>query len=52
MDNLRDWVKETYNPVVVVAATGAAEAICSSKNGLSVVDLMRPFSHVPRVEGM
>ncbi len=48
---LKQWIGDTFTPVVLVAATPAAEAICVSKNGLSIVDLLRPFSVITRLDG-
>lgn len=45
------WLRDQYQPVVLVAGTPAAEAICSSKNGLTLVDMLRPFGHVRQLDG-
>lgn len=47
--NLRSWVKERFVPVVMVLSSNEAEEICRVKNGLSLVDLLRTFWNVPRV---
>lgn len=49
---LRQWLQELYQPVVMVAATPAAEAILQARNGLSLVDLLRPYSNVAGLNGV
>lgn len=48
---LRDHITERYTPSVVVLATPEAEAACRDKNGLSVVDLLRPFGFFHHLSG-
>lgn len=48
---MRGWVQQLYRPVVLVASSPEAEAMCQSKNGLTVVDLLRPFSRVQNLSG-
>lgn len=48
---MRLWLQELYHPVVAVAATPAADNICLAKNGLSLVDVLRPFSQIPALNG-
>jgi len=42
LNSLRAWIYDRFAPVVLVAGTPAAEAICQSANGLSLVDILRP----------
>lgn len=51
MEVVRGWLREQYLPVVLVAATPAAEAICAGRNGLSVVDLLRTQATVSGFNG-
>lgn len=51
MEGLRAWLEEQFAPVVLVAATPAAEAICAGQNGLSIVDLLRTQSIVSGLNG-
>ncbi|GLC57223.1 hypothetical protein PLESTB_001201000 [Pleodorina starrii] len=44
--DIRPWLQDLYAPAVLVAATPAAEAVVQVKNGLSLVDLLRPYSSV------
>ncbi len=51
MEQLRGWLQDHFLPVVAVAATPAAEAICQGRNGLSLVDLLRTQAHVGGLNG-
>ncbi|KAG2449122.1 hypothetical protein HYH02_005870 [Chlamydomonas schloesseri] len=44
MVDIRPWLQEQYAPAVLVASTPAAEALIQSKNGLGLVDLLRPYA--------
>ncbi|KAK9805365.1 hypothetical protein WJX73_007226 [Symbiochloris irregularis] len=47
--DLRNWILERVSPAVMVVSSPAADAICREKNGLTVVDLLRPhgsFHHL------
>ncbi|GIL54165.1 hypothetical protein Vafri_9740 [Volvox africanus] len=44
--DIRPWLYDLYAPSILVAATPAAEAVLQVKNGLSLVDLLRPYSNV------
>ncbi|PNW88325.1 hypothetical protein CHLRE_01g024400v5 [Chlamydomonas reinhardtii] len=44
MVDIRPWLQELYAPAVLVASTPAAEALIQSKNGLGLVDLLRPYA--------
>ena len=41
--SLRAWVRERFTPLVMVVASDSVESVCREKNGLSFVDLLRPF---------
>ncbi|MEW5318844.1 MAG: hypothetical protein WDW38_010029, partial [Sanguina aurantia] len=47
--DLKLWLQELYQPVCMIVASPAAEALCQSKNGLSLVDILRPHSHVSQL---
>lgn len=51
MEDVKVWLQEHYLPVVLVAATPAAEAIASARNGLSIAELLRPYSHLSQLNG-
>ena len=51
MDSLRAWIDARFAPAIYVASAPAAEAICVSKNGLSIVDVLRPFSQIVGLNG-
>ena len=48
---LRLWLQDLSAPVVMVAATPAAEAAIAGRNGLSLVDLLRPYSALSNLNG-
>ena len=48
---LREWAEDRLAPVVLVAATPAAEAIVADASGLTLVDLLRPQVHVTGMNG-
>jgi hypothetical protein len=49
--DLRAWLQDKYNPVVAVVSTPGAEAICIHRNGLNVVDVLRPFGTLQNLNG-
>jgi hypothetical protein len=51
MDQLKAWLLERFQPVVLVAASPAAENICLQASGLTVVDLLRPTCTVNQLSG-
>ncbi|KAG2489318.1 hypothetical protein HYH03_012150 [Edaphochlamys debaryana] len=44
--DIRPFLQDLYAPAVLVAATPAAEALVTAKNGISLVDLLRPYSSI------
>jgi hypothetical protein len=46
------WLQDRFQPVILVSATPAVEATCQSKNGLSIVDILRPFGAMQQLNGM
>ncbi len=52
MDDFKRWVLERNSPVVLVASTPAAEAVVATRNGLGVVDLLRAFAQIGRLDGI
>lgn len=52
MQEVLAWFQtELFSPVVVVAATPAADSILAGRNGLTLVDLLRPFNEVTGING-
>ncbi|GMH36041.1 hypothetical protein BSKO_03909 [Bryopsis sp. KO-2023] len=47
--SLRSWVRERFVPVVMVLSSDEAETICREKNGLNLVDVLRPFGHLANI---
>lgn len=46
------WLQEElFSPVIAVAATPAADSILAARNGLTLVDLLRPFNEVTGING-
>lgn len=42
--SVRAWVRERFAPMVMVVASEGVESTCREKNGLSFVDILRPYS--------
>ena len=51
MEDLREWALQRFTPVVMVVSTPEAEALCQEANGLTVVDLLRPFGNLHQLSG-
>ena len=51
MEDLRDWVLQRFTPAVMVVSSPAAEALCQDENGLTVVDLLRPYGFLHQLSG-
>ncbi len=51
LEQFRAWLQDRYLPLVAVAASPAAEAICVSRNGLSLVEVLRTQSMVTGLNG-
>ncbi|KAL3147776.1 hypothetical protein ABBQ32_002510 [Trebouxia sp. C0010 RCD-2024] len=43
--DFRNWILETFTPVVMVVASAEAEAMVAEQNGLTVVDMLRPYGY-------
>jgi hypothetical protein len=51
MDEIRLWMLERFRPIILVASTSAVEQVVVERNGLSLVDLLRAFRQIPRLDG-
>lgn len=49
-DVIREWLQQQFKPVVQVSASPAAQLICA-KNGLELVDVLRPYSQLSQLQG-
>ena len=49
--DFRVWVQDLHAPCVMVAASPAAEQLCVSRNGLRIVDMLRPVSRLSQLRG-
>jgi hypothetical protein len=49
--DLREWILERVTPVVMVVSSPEAEKLCQEKNGLTVVDLLRPYGIFHQLSG-
>ena len=47
----RDWILERLTPAVMVISSPEAESMCQEKNGLTVVDLLRPYGFLHQLSG-
>lgn len=50
--DFRNWILETFTPVVMVVASAEAEAMVAEQNGLTVVDMLRPYGYFHHLSGM
>lgn len=48
---LTDWILKRHSPSVAVLSTSVAETACQEQNGLTVVELLRPFSDLQNLSG-
>ena len=49
--DFRNWILETFTPVVMVVASAEAEALVAEQNGLTIVDLLRPYGYFHHLSG-
>ena len=49
--DLREWIGEQITPAVMVISSPEIEALCQESNGLSMVDLLRPFGFLQQLSG-
>lgn len=48
---LREWILERLTPVIMVVSSPEAEEMCQKLNGLTVVDLLRPYGIFSQLSG-
>ena len=49
--DLKEWIAEQITPAVMVISSPEIEALCQESNGLSMVDLLRPFGFLQQLSG-
>ena len=49
--DFRNWILETFTPVVMVVASAEAEALIAEHNGLTIVDMLRPYGYFHHLSG-
>lgn len=49
--DFREWISDRLTPAVMVVSSPEAEDMCQEKNGLSVVDLLRPYGFLHQLSG-
>ena len=49
--DFRNWILETFTPVVMVVASAEAEALIVERNGLTIVDMLRPYGYFHHLSG-
>lgn len=49
--DFRNWILETFTPVVMVVASAEAEALIVEHNGLTIVDMLRPYGYFHHLSG-
>ena len=47
----RNWVLETFTPVVMVMPSAEAESLVADRNGFTIVDLFRPYGYFHHLSG-
>lgn len=47
----RNWILENFTPVVMVVASAEAEALIAENNGLTIVDMLRPYGYFHHLSG-
>ena len=50
--DFRNWILESFTPVVMVVASAEAEALVAEQNGLTIVDMLRPYGYFHHLSGM
>ena len=50
--DFRNWILETFTPVVMVIPSREAESLVADRNGLTIVDLLRPYGYFHHLSGM
>lgn len=48
----RNWILETFTPVVMVVPSPESEAMVAEHNGLTIVDMLRPYGYFHHLSGM
>ena len=48
----RNWIMERFTPVVMVVSSPEADRMCEERNGLTVVDLLRPYGFFHHLSGV
>ncbi|DBA74127.1 hypothetical protein WJX77_012500 [Trebouxia sp. C0004] len=43
--DFRNWILDTFTPVVMVLPSPEAEALVAQSNGLTIVDMLRPYGY-------
>ena len=49
--DFRNWILDTFTPVVMVVASAEAEALVAEHNGLTIVDMLRPYGYFHHLSG-
>lgn len=47
----RSWILETFTPVVMVVPSPEAEDLVAQNNGLTIVDMLRPYGYFHHLSG-
>ena len=49
--DFRNWILETFTPVVMVVTSPEAEASVTEHNALTIVDMLRPYGYFHHLSG-
>lgn len=50
-EDVREWVCSQWDPVIMVQASPEVDAMCMESNGMSFVELLRPFGTIRELNG-
>ncbi|KDD73196.1 hypothetical protein H632_c2438p0, partial [Helicosporidium sp. ATCC 50920] len=50
-EDVREWVCSQWDPVIMVQASPEVDAMCLESNGMSFVELLRPFGTIRELNG-
>lgn len=49
--DFRNWILDTFTPVVMVMPSAEAESMVADRNGFTIVDLFRPYGYFHHLSG-
>lgn len=49
--DFRNWILDTFTPVVMVMSSAEAESLVADRSGLTIADLFRPYAYFHHLSG-